>query len=348
MSDSLLTALAQTCSLSIQAVNTPPDTQHIPFATLRTDFLSLLSLIYSNTTKLSIALNPSTQAHSAATRPLKDLIAHSSTLASNASLFLPSVHGRTLTAEVQSLAKCVLTALEDLARAHLSLIARVPTDAHATSGTEEYLSKTAIVHELIAQAKAAHPQGLSRSNHLAVCKRWLEYSETVSDAAAMLEGFASDDDDDKDSDFSDGWDDPELDLGSGKGDQGPEQKQLAKTIGPVVHDASALLKDIYIALLSPMSSQARSFPNALLDDLLESAPPFAAAVDNLADEIFNTPDKPSDLEQSRDEFTRALATVASAVKSFWKEKADSRPASEKVCSLDCHILRHRVTQVLRS
>ena len=226
MSDALLNALAHTCTQSILAVNTAPDTQHIPLSTLRTDFLSILSLIYSNTTKLSIALNPSTPTHSAAIRPLKDLISHASTLASNASLFLPSVHGRTLTAEVHSVAKSVLTALEDLARAHISLIAR----GDATSGSEEYLSKTAIVHELIARAKAADPQGLSRSNLIAVRKRWLEHSETVSDAEAMLEFESSSDDDNKDTEFDDGWDDPELDLGSDKHEQGPEQKQLAKTV----------------------------------------------------------------------------------------------------------------------
>jgi len=227
----------------------------------------------------------------------------------------------------------VLTALEGLARAHLSLITRVPTEAGATPGTEEYLSKTAVVHELIAQAKAVHPQGLSRSNLVAIRKRWLEHSETVSDAEAMLEfeSFASDDDDDdKDTtEFSDGWDDPELDLGSDKGEHGPEQKQLAKTIWPVVHHASALLKDIYIALLSPTSLRAQSLPNALLDDLLDSAPPFAAAVDNLADEIFNTPDNSSELDQSRNEFARALGTVASAVKALWKGKKDPRPGSDK-------------------
>jgi len=90
-----------------------------------------------------------------------------------------------------------------------------------------------------------------------------------------------------------------------------------------------LLKDVYIALLSHTSSLRQSLPNTLLDDLLDSAPPFAAAVDNLADEIFNTPDNPSDLDQSRDEFARALATVASAVKASWKGKEDPKPASDK-------------------
>lgn len=95
-----------------------------------------------------------------------------------------------------------------------------------------------------------------------------------------------------------------------------------------MHHASALLKDVYIALLSCTSPLAQSLPNTQLDDLLDSAPPFAAAVDNLADEIFNTPDNFSDLDQCRDEFASALATVASAVKAFWKGKEDPRPASD--------------------
>jgi hypothetical protein len=91
--------------------------------------------------------------------------------------------------------------------------------------------------------------------------------------------------------------------------------------------ASALLKDVYIALLSRTSSLV---PDTLLDDLLDSAPPFAAAVDR-ADEIFNTPDNLLDLDQSRDEFARALTTVASVVKAFWKGKEDCGPTSDK-CS----------------
>jgi hypothetical protein len=43
--------------------------------------------------------------------------------------------------------------------------------------------------------------------------------------------FASDDDDDKDTEFDDGWDDPDLDLGSDKGEQGPEQKQHVRQYG---------------------------------------------------------------------------------------------------------------------
>ena len=232
-----LTLLAETCALSIAALQTNPAAEQLPISTLRTDFLSLLSVIYSNTTKLSIALNPSNPTHTAAATPLKDLIAHSSTLASNASSFLPNFHGRALTAEVHSTATDVLTALRELAHAHLSLLTKpaIKDDAavseSSTIGGDTYLAKTGVVHQLIAQAKA--DQGLSKTNLIAVRKRWREHSEIVADAAATLEteAFPSNDGDDDDDDdfFDDGWDDPELGL-TVLGKLSPEQVELAKKV----------------------------------------------------------------------------------------------------------------------
>ncbi|KAN0137308.1 hypothetical protein V8E53_004753, partial [Lactarius tabidus] len=272
MSDAHLNALAHTCTQPILTLNSAP-------------ISSFSSLSYI---QINQAIHRAQSVHPDILYRHTALISHATTRTSNTSLFLPSVHGRTLTAEVHSVAQSVLTALENFARAHLSLIARVPT-------------------------KAADPQGLSRSNLVAVRKHWLEHSETVSDAEAMLEfeAFACDDDDDKDTDD--------------KGEQGPEQH--AKTILPVVHHASALLKDVNTALLSRMSRLAQSLPDTLLD----SAPPFAAAEDNLAGRDI----------QRRDEFAHALATVATAVKAFWKEIEDPRPANEKgsrVYFIDSHNL----------
>ncbi|KAF8503565.1 hypothetical protein F5888DRAFT_1663240 [Russula emetica] len=327
-----LTLLAQTCALSIAAIRTNSTVQQLPFSSLRTDFISLLSVIYSNTTKLSIALNPSNPTYSATTIPLKDLITHSSTLASNASSFLPNVHGRALTAEVHSTATDVLTALQELAHAHLSLLIKSASKDDAAISTSKtandtYLAKTGVVHELITQAKADHPQGLSRTNLIAVRKRWGEHSGLVADAAAVLEIEADPPDDDADADadadFDDGWGDL-----SDPGKQSPEQVELAKKIYNVVERTSTLFDDIRRALLSPPRAPAQPPPNALLDDLLDSAPPLVAAVDELATHIYDTPDEPSPLDEGRDSFARALTPLSSAVKNFWKGKEDSRPASE--------------------
>ncbi len=200
-------------------------------------------MIYSNTTKLSIRLDPSKPTYSAALTPLKDLITHSSTLASNASSFLPNAHGRALTTEVHSTARNVLAALQVLVHTHPSLLANPSSkdDAVAVSrsspknGNDAYLAKTGVVHELIIQAKAEYhgPQGLSRTNLIAVRKRLQEHSKIIADAAATLENEASpsdgDDDDDDDDDFDDGWDDPELGF-TMPGKLSPEQVGLAKTV----------------------------------------------------------------------------------------------------------------------
>jgi cyclin-D1-binding protein 1 len=243
-----LTLLVQTCALSIAAIRTNSTAQQLPLSSLRTDFLSLLSVIYSNTTKLSIALNPSSPAYSATAIPLKDLITHSSTLASNASSFLPNVHGRALTAEVHATAIDVLTAVQDLAHAHLSLLIKSASKddaaiSNSKTASDTYLAKTGVVHELIAQAKADHPQGLSRTNLIAVRKRWREHSDLVADAAAVLEIEADppdddddDDDENNDDDFDDGWGDI-----SDPGKQSPEQVELAKKVRaltlPIPHDS---------------------------------------------------------------------------------------------------------------
>lgn len=232
-----LTLLTQNCAHSIAALGTKSDAQELPLSALRTDFISLLSVIYSNTTKLSIALNPSNPTYSAAVIPLKDLITYTSTLASNASSFIPNVHGRALTAEIHSTARSVLTALQELVHAHLSLLIKpannddVAVPIPYKNGGDAYLAKTGVVHELIAQAKADEPQGLSRSNLIAVRKRWQEHLGIISDAAATLEieAFPLADGDDDDNDFDDGWDDPELGF-TMSGKLSPEQVELAKTV----------------------------------------------------------------------------------------------------------------------
>lgn len=258
-----LTLLAQTCALSIAAIRTNSTSEQLPLLSLRTDFISLLSVIYSNTTKLSIALNRSNPAYSAVTIPLKDLIIHSSTLASNASSFLPNVHGRALTAEVHSTATDVLTALQDLANAHLSLLTKSASKDDAAA-SDTYLAKTGVVHELITQAKADHPEGLSRTNLIAVRKRWCEHSGLVADAEAVLEIEVDppddDDDDDEidDDDFDDGWGDI-----SDPGKQSPEQVELAKKVR--AHSLFPFPMIPPLTVVSPLLFPAPPSPTLLAD-----------------------------------------------------------------------------------
>ena len=92
--------------------------------------------------------------------------------------------------------------------------------------------RRASFHEFITQAKAEDcPQGLSRTNLIAVRKRWQEqHSEIITDAATTLENEASSPDgDDDDDDFDYGWDDSELGF-TMPGKLSPEQVGLAKPV----------------------------------------------------------------------------------------------------------------------
>jgi len=89
-----------------------------------------------------------------------------------------------------------------------------------------------------------------------------------------------------------------------------------------------LFDNIRSALLSPPRAPAQPPPNALLDDLLDSAFPLVAAVDELATHVYGTPDEPSPLDEARDLFARALTPLNSAVKDFWNGKEGPRPAGE--------------------
>jgi hypothetical protein len=97
----------------------------------------------------------------------------------------------------------------------------------------------------------------------------------------------------------------------------------------VVRRTSALFQDILGAFLAPLRAPAQPPPNTLLDDLLDSAPPLVAAVDNLATQVYGSSDDPSQLDEARDSFARALVPMTSAIKGFWKGKEDPRPANER-------------------
>jgi hypothetical protein len=102
----------------------------------------------------------------------------------------------------------------------------------------------------------------------------------------------------------------------------------------VAQRTSTLFDDVLSVLLvtsRPSSVQTPPPPsNALLDDLLDSAAPLVAAMDNLATQVYGTAEEnASHLSEARDEFARALIAVIAALKKFWKGKEDSRPARLK-------------------
>ncbi|THH17803.1 hypothetical protein EW146_g3065 [Bondarzewia mesenterica] len=323
-----LVLVSEQCSAANAALaNSFPPHPSQPLASLRRDLISLLSLVYSHTTKLSIALNPATPTYKAALSPLKDLATHTSTLASNAASFDPIVHGRSLTDEVHHLVKSVFDAIQKLAQAHLSLMKEGAAKGKIGAAGEEYLVKTAAVHDLIDRARSEGPSGLSKDNVHAVRKLWKSRGEPIADAIAELDDViesADGDEDDEESDASDGLSDADLDFGSYK--TSPEQRKLAEMLKALIQNTYTLHKQVgAIFLASPPLPTLPSPPsNTALDALLDSASELAIASDELVSRIYSDADDTTYLQEARDEFGDALNTMGRVVDSFWTEPPEQK------------------------
>jgi hypothetical protein len=173
---------------------------------LHKDFLSLLSLIYASTTKLSFALKPSSPSHKAALEPLKDL---SDSVASlpHCVCLIKTHNGKTLAAEANTIAKDVLEALNSLVQTFI-----VINSSSSGEAGSEYLIRTGAVHEIIDKARS--PDGLSGSNLAAVTKILKRNQESLDDGLAevreTMENAESSEDgtgegQSEDEDFDDGW-----------------------------------------------------------------------------------------------------------------------------------------------
>lgn len=128
---------------------------------LLSDYISLLNLLYTSTTKLSFALKPPKPTFSACSSVLKDISSQADSLASCACCFDKEHHGVTLTKEVIWSAEEVIRSLKTL----LELFTDTYDKKKATG--DNYLVQTGVVHESIEKAKL-----VPTSERDAVRKRW--------------------------------------------------------------------------------------------------------------------------------------------------------------------------------
>ncbi|EIM90019.1 uncharacterized protein STEHIDRAFT_108626 [Stereum hirsutum FP-91666 SS1] len=323
----------ETCSSLSTALASPtPPSPPLPLPSLRKDLISLLSLIYSDATKLSIALKPPKPTYSAGISTTKEFTTHISTLGSNAASFDPNVHGRTLTEEVHRLALSVLDAVRELAHAHRNLLQEGGSKGMTGAAGEDYLVKTAAIHDIVSRAKSDSPSGLSQDNIQAVRKRWNAHGETLNDAVEELDEFIKsaeedgdeDEDDDEeqggDGDDNDGWAEAGFDFGSSNKKKSPEQIQLAQTLRPLIHHISKVCayagKTMLISPSSTPSQNPGPPPNpspSSLDALLSTA----SALTISSDELVSRIEDPSDLIEARNEFADAIDELAKAVDGLW-------------------------------
>ena len=201
-----LTLVVENCKAALTAIdNSQPAHDNYPssdFPTLRKDFLSLLSLIHASSTKVALALKPSSPQYKAALTPLKDLSKHVAALIHSIRLMRRD-QSATILKEYTSLVQNVIGAIQSLAQIFLD---------SSTTATEEYLVRTGTIHDLIDMARK--PGGLSMTSRDAVRKKWLQNHESIVDGAEEIQQVCSPKDTGGDDFIDDGWE--ELGINSTK------------------------------------------------------------------------------------------------------------------------------------
>ena len=186
------------------------------FSTLRTDFLSILSLLYAASTKVALALKPDAKAHHAAALvPLKDLSNNIAALLHSIRL-MRQTQGSTLLAEYENTTRDVVSSIEHFAEGlHNSL-----SQAHSSN----HLVAVAKVHELI--DNTTKPGVMSLDNKSAVRKKLVQDHETLIDVAEEIQEMRQSSGPDDEEGFDDGWE--ELGLKSKQELTQEERDRLGK------------------------------------------------------------------------------------------------------------------------
>jgi hypothetical protein len=156
---------------------------------LRKDFVGLISLIYTYSTRLWIALGKRPPTHSAAFPTLDELSNYTKQFYGCALAFTDS-YGVTLQGEIHTAAIEILLALEGLLQ-----------DYSQSSG-ENSKQRTATLHEICDRSR-----NVSTDNREAVLKIWKQDNEALKDAIKELNDLLNPEDTEDSSDgVSDGWD----------------------------------------------------------------------------------------------------------------------------------------------
>jgi hypothetical protein len=201
-----LTLVLESCNNALTALSEQSDDNEgyptADFITLRTDFISLLSIIHSAATKVALSLKPTSPQHKASLVPLRDLTNTVAALVHSIRL-MRRKQGLTLMKEYESVAENVISAIRSLVQSLLS----PPVDQSLS--TKEYLVRTGEVHEIIDRVRKAG--SLSLSNRDAVQKIWLQDYDSLQDGAEEIKGMckpagSNTENEDEDGDvFYDGW-----------------------------------------------------------------------------------------------------------------------------------------------
>lgn len=306
-----LALISETCFTALANLSIPTEQSPSPdLSVLQKDLISLLTLIYAATTKSALTLKPSAPSYPASLVPLKDLATNTAALSHCARMFNGDVHGCTLRKEVITTVRDVIEAVRALVQTFLAL------QAHAGSGTgqagEEYMIRTAGVHDLIDKAKG--PNGLSKDNLGAVRKIWAQ------DRGSLDDGFREVGEMLEDEEEGDGAADDEDDGGWGELGLGKTEKMTSveldctKKVHHLLRLTTLLHKRILVDLLATGSV---SLPNTTLDALLIHSSSLLAASDDLVATLY-TPQVPASIRKELIAFIDIVRSLQSGLQSAFR------------------------------
>lgn len=197
----------ENCRAALIALSDEPRTNErypiTDFATLRTDFTSILSLLYSASTKVALSLKPEAPAHHGASLvPLKELSNYVAALLHSIQL-MRQTQGLTLLAEYENVAQNVISSVEKFADGLSRSLSQ------SESGKDHFVA-VGKIHELIDHAKKHG--ALSSDNRSAVRKKWVQDYDSLRDGAEEIEEMCNPAEVDDEDSVDDGWE--ELGLAS--------------------------------------------------------------------------------------------------------------------------------------
>ncbi|KAG8747400.1 hypothetical protein FRC10_001071 [Ceratobasidium sp. 414] len=247
---------------------------------VRSDFLSILSLLYARSTSLTLVLKAGPESISAAREPLTEIARDVARLAHCAGAF--SVSGPTIRTEAIWAAEEVIESIQT----YLVGFTRASA-AGAPNDLKTLMLRVGTIHSVIDRAKGS----LSADNRAAVGKRWQADASHLEDAVReikeMIEDSESGTMEEKD-DFDDGWGEIMDGLG---GKLALNEIEMAKKVMLLLRMVALLHKRIMSRFIATSADANTSGLD--LESLLSLSASLAAGSDDIATSLWS----PQDMQQ---------------------------------------------------
>ncbi|GLB34956.1 hypothetical protein LshimejAT787_0205210 [Lyophyllum shimeji] len=307
-----LRVAVETCTAALHSISTTGhDTDGAELTTLQADWVSILSLLYGSTTKLALALKPSSPTHSAALSPLKDICDKISAL-SHCVALLELKHGSTLIQEITSIAEHVIESVRSLLQTFLDIETSDRRQSTGKAG-DEYMVRIGTVHETIENARS----NLSRDNIAAVRKKLAQNQDSLEDGLQEVDEMTTDQEPIDDWE-DDGW--GELGVDSKKRLDSDEIERAQK-VHAILRMSTLLHKRIMKDILSPPPHSSLKSSASLVqhvDSLVPQSSALLVASDDLVATLY-PPQNPSDISTELAAFMDVIKNLRSFIVTLLQE-----------------------------